>query len=50
MLFRSFQRLVPITNICSADLKSIKTVSEHFLPGEDTNDCVSVSKLDLLVL
>ena len=47
LLFRSFQRLVPITNICSADLKSInKTVLENFLPGEHTKGSVSVSRRD----
>ena len=50
LLFRNFQRLVPITNICSADLKSInRTVLENFLPGEDTKGSVSVSKLNFIL-
>ena len=42
--FRSFQRLVPITEICSADLKSISdTVLKRFLPDKDSKGCASVS-------
>ncbi|XP_028404432.1 THUMP domain-containing protein 1-like [Dendronephthya gigantea] len=40
---RNFQRLVPITEICAADLESINdTVLKHFLPEKDSKDCLSM--------
>lgn len=44
-LFRSFERLVPVTEICHADIESIrKTVTEAFLPefNDDKNAPVKV--------
>lgn len=42
---RSFQRLVPITHICQAELKSIsKIVDEHYLE-KDAEGSVKVCKI-----